>query len=84
MFDRLFRTDAPFWELMGRVGDLIIINILTVVLSIPVVTIGASLTALTDVTHKLAQDVGGSVVRLYLPQAPQLYGCYPSSRSCLS
>jgi hypothetical protein len=66
MFDRLFRTDAPFWEFMGRVGDLIIINILTVVLSIPVLTIGASLTALTDVTHKLAQDVGGSVVRLYL------------------
>ena len=28
MFDRLFRTDAPFWEFMGRVGDLIIINIL--------------------------------------------------------
>lgn len=66
MFERLFRTDAPFWEFMGRIGDLIIINILTVAFSLPVVTIGASLTALTDVTHKLAQDVGGSVVRLYV------------------
>lgn len=66
MFERLFRTDAPFWEFMGRIGDLIIINILTVVFSLPVVTVGASLTAVTDVTHKLAQDVGGSVVRLYV------------------
>lgn len=66
MFERLFRTDAPFWEFMGRIGDLIIINILTVLFSLPVVTVGASLTAVTDVTHKLAQDVGGSVVRLYV------------------
>lgn len=39
-------TDNPFFEFMGNVGDWILLNLLFVLTSIPVVTVGMSLTAL--------------------------------------
>lgn len=39
-------TDNPFFEFMGNVGDWILLNLLFVLTSIPVITVGMSLTAL--------------------------------------
>lgn len=39
-------TDHPFFEVMGDLGDEVILNVMFVLTSLPVITIGASLTAL--------------------------------------
>ncbi len=50
---------------LSRVADLMIVNILFLVTSIPVVTIGASLTALNYVTFRMAVGTEGQVGRDY-------------------
>ena len=46
MLKGLFDMDNPFWRFMSLVADLIILNLLFVLCSIPIITIGASTTAL--------------------------------------
>lgn len=50
----MFRLDSPFMRLMARLFDLILLNILFLLCCIPVVTIGASCTALHTVSLKYA------------------------------
>lgn len=51
----LFHLDNPFMQFLARVGDMILANFLFLVCSVPIVTLGASLTAL----HKITQDIVG-------------------------
>lgn len=46
MLERMFNYDNPVWQFMGRVADILILNIMAIVFSIPIFTIGASWTAL--------------------------------------
>ena len=46
---KLFDMDNPIVRFMGRVGDLIVLNALFIVCSLPLVTVGASLTAMIKV-----------------------------------
>ena len=50
-----FGIDNPFFAFMGRVGDILILNILFVITSIPIVTIGMSLSAMYRVTLRMAR-----------------------------
>lgn len=50
--DRLFNMDNKFFTVMGRVADLIMLNVVFLICCLPIVTIGASLTALHYVTLK--------------------------------
>lgn len=45
--------ENPFFQLLCRVGDLMIVNLLFLLCSLPVVTLGAAAAAL----HKVAQDI---------------------------
>lgn len=65
MFSGFFNYDNPVWRFIGKFGDLIILNILWLVCSIPVFTIGASTTAVYYVTLKLARDDDGYTIRSY-------------------
>ncbi len=60
---RLFDINNPLMRSMSKVADVIILNILFIVCSIPIITIGPSLTALHCVTMKLVRDEEGSVVK---------------------
>lgn len=51
---RLFRIDSPFNEAMTKVFDLIALNLAFLLCCLPVVTIGASCTALHTMTMKVA------------------------------
>lgn len=51
----LFSLDSRFFAFMSKVADVIILNLLFLVFSIPVVTIGASVTALFTVSLKLSE-----------------------------
>ena len=50
---------------MGRVADLILLNILCILCCIPIVTAGASITALYYVTLKMARDEESYIIRSF-------------------
>ena len=53
---RLFNLDSPLMVFLSKMADLLILNLITFVCCIPVVTIGASLTAMSYVTLKMVRD----------------------------
>ena len=55
----LFNLDSPMMQGLSKVADIILLNILTVLLSIPVVTAGAAVTALYDAMWRIIRDEGG-------------------------
>ena len=59
----LFNLDNPVWSFMGKVADLVILNILALVCSILIVTIGASWTAMYFVTIRIVRKEEGYVIR---------------------
>ena len=60
MLQGLFNYDNPIWRFIGKLADLMILNLLWIICSLPVFTIGASTTALYYVTLTLARDEGTS------------------------
>ena len=46
--------DSPFYRTMGRIGDLVLANILWLVCSLPIITAGASPLGLFTVVNKMA------------------------------
>lgn len=56
MLQSFFNYDNPIWRFVGRLGDMIVLNILWLVCSIPIVTIGASTTALYYCTLKYVRN----------------------------
>ena len=60
-----FGIDNPFFGFMGRLGDILILNILFVITCIPVVTIGTSLCAMYQVTLRMARKESNYVAGEY-------------------
>lgn len=63
---RKLSIENPFFEFMGELGDWLILNILFIITSIPIVTIGMSTTALYQVTLRKIRKESRYVVREYL------------------
>lgn len=53
---KLFNLDSPLMQALGKMADLMWLNCLTLVCCLPVVTIGASLTAMNYMALKMARD----------------------------
>lgn len=66
MASKIFDYDNPFFMLMSRVWDLMILNFLAVLLCLPVVTAGASVTALYYITLKMAEERESHIYRSFL------------------
>lgn len=60
-----FNMDGPLMSALSKVADLMILNLLFIVCSIPVITMGASFTALSYVTLKLREGQDGYVARSF-------------------
>ena len=60
---KFFGLDSPFFKVMTKVADFIILNFLVLVFSIPVVTIGPALTAMYYVALKEARGEEGYIWR---------------------
>lgn len=58
--------EHPFFEFMGGLGDWMILNVLFVVTSFPVVTIGASLTAMYQVSLRRVRKESQYAAREYM------------------
>ena len=54
-----FNMDSPIMRFLSRVCDLIILNLLAIACCIPIVTAGASITALFSVTLKMVKGEEG-------------------------
>lgn len=63
--DRIFNMDNKFFVFMGRVADLMILNILCIICCIPIITIGASVTAMYYVTLKMTRNEESYIVRSF-------------------
>lgn len=69
--DRFFNMDNKFFSVMGRVADLIILNVIFLICCLPIVTIGASLTALHYVTLKMARNEESYIVKSFFKSFKQ-------------
>lgn len=63
--DKVFNLDSPVMVFLTKVADLIIVNLLAAVCCIPVITIGASMTALHYVVLKIVRDEEGYIVKSF-------------------
>jgi len=63
---KLFNLDSPLMRFMTKVADLILVNLLFILTSLPVFTLGASLTAMYYVTLKMVRDEESGIVRSFL------------------
>ena len=52
----MFNPDNPLMRALGKLADLVILNFLTIICSIPIFTIGASITACYYCTVKITKD----------------------------
>lgn len=64
--DNLFRYDNKFFQTLGRATDIVILNVLFILSCIPIITIGASVTATYSVAMKMANDEEGYVLRTFI------------------
>lgn len=62
---RLFNMDNKFFVFMGRVADLCMLNLVCLICCIPIVTAGASLTALYYVTLKMVRNEEAYIFRSF-------------------
>lgn len=62
---KFFRYDSGFWSAMERVFDWMLLNLLWLVTCLPIVTIGASTAALTDVSYRMAHGEDPAMFKSY-------------------
>ncbi len=62
---RIFNMDGPLFTFLNRMADMAILNVLFIITSLPIFTIGASLTALSYVTQKMRDGEEGYVWKSY-------------------
>lgn len=59
---KFFNVENPVWRFVGNLGDFFILSVLWAVCSLPIVTMGASTSALYYVTMKMAQNREGELI----------------------
>lgn len=62
---KIFALDSPLMNGLGKLADLIWLNILATVCCIPIITAGASFTALHYVVLKMAKDEEGYITKSF-------------------
>lgn len=63
---KLFSYDNPVWRFMGRAADVFFLTMLWALCSLPVITIGASTTALYYVSLKMVKNKEGYLWKTFL------------------
>lgn len=60
---RFFDTESPITRLGNKFADLLVLNFLTIIFSIPVITAGASFTAMHYVALKILRDEESYIIK---------------------
>lgn len=62
---KFFSVDSPFYRFISKLWDLVQLNFLWLLCSIPIVTMGASTVAACSVALKMAEDTEGYIARSF-------------------
>lgn len=62
----LFNMDSPIMRFLSRVCDIMILNVLCIVFCIPIITAGASITAMYTVTLKMVRGEESYILKGFL------------------
>ena len=62
----LFGIDNKFFETLEKISNIVILNFLYILFSIPIITIGASTTATYFVAMKIVQNEEGYIFRTFI------------------
>lgn len=62
---KLFRVDGPLYQFFSRLWDMVKLNLLWLLCSLPIVTIGASTVAVYTVTLKMVDEQEGYVTKSF-------------------
>ena len=65
MLNNLFNPENRFWEFMTNMTNVLFVGLIWLICCLPIVTIGASTTALYDYTLKLANNTDGYVLKSF-------------------
>ncbi|MBO5302885.1 MAG: YesL family protein [Lachnospiraceae bacterium] len=71
---KLFSPDNPVWRVMGIVADFFLLTILWAVCSLPIITIGASTTAVYYVALKMVDKREGYIVKTFFKAFKDNFG----------
>lgn len=63
--NKFFNSDSPVMRFLSRMADVFWINLLTFVCSIPIITIGASVTAMHYILLKMVRNEEGYITKSY-------------------
>lgn len=63
--NRIFNVDSPVMRFLSSFADLILVNILLILFSVPVVTAGAAFTAALRVTRDIMDDCASHLIRSF-------------------
>lgn len=63
--NRFFDMENPFWQGLSVIADMMLLNLLTLLCCIPIVTMGAAFTALNDVVIRIVRQEEGSILKGY-------------------
>ena len=61
----IFDMDSPLMKSLGKLADLMILNFLTMICCIPIITVGAAVTALHSMCLKIARDEENYIIKGY-------------------
>ena len=63
---KLFDPESSIMQGLSKAADLIILNLLTLLCAVPVVTLGAAAAALHDSVGRMLREEGGGVLKTYV------------------
>lgn len=61
----LFNLDNPVFQVLSRIADLAVLNVICLLCCLPVVTMGPALVALNKTVYDLTIERGGGILRTY-------------------
>ena len=61
----IFEEGSPFQRFLNKMTDLLILNVITILMCIPVITAGAALTAMHYVLLKMVRGEEGYIVKSF-------------------
>ena len=64
--DNLFSFDNKFFEALGKISDIVILNLLCIISCLPIITIGASVTATYFVALQMVRNEETYIIREFI------------------
>ena len=64
--DNLFRYDNKFFEALGKISNIVILNLLCILSCLPIITIGASVTATYFVAMQIVKDEESYIIKEFI------------------